>query len=87
MFSFGITEFPNNNQIINAMAKACESLYNKLENLNISSLDISEYNKNYLTQMIGTKDGKINTLRKYAHVLSWAISNNLSTFLLFLPPF
>lgn len=74
MFSFGITHLPSNNpQLLNDLQQACDRLEKKLSKLDFFKLNITDYNKKYLNQMIGTHDGLANTLRKYAFVLSWAL--------------
>lgn len=72
-FSFGICDLPNNPQLLNELQSACAQLENKLSKIDIQSLSITEYNKKYLNQMIGSPDGLTNTLRKYAFVLAWAL--------------
>lgn len=73
-FNFGIINLPNNQKLINDLADACQRLEEKLSQIDFFELNITDYNKKYINQMIGTPDGLVNTLRKYAFVLSWALN-------------
>ena len=59
MFSFWITHLPSNNpSLLNELQLACDRLEKKLLKLELSKLNITDYNKKYLDQMIGTHDGR-----------------------------
>lgn len=73
-FNLGIINLPNNPKLIEDLSLACARMEKKLSKINFFDLNITEYNKKYINQMIGTHDGLINTLRKYAFILSWAFN-------------
>lgn len=73
-FTFGICRLPDNKILLDAIQLGCTRLELKLSVLDFEKLEISEYNKKYINQMIGTPDGLRNTMRKYAFVLAWALN-------------
>jgi 2-polyprenyl-3-methyl-5-hydroxy-6-metoxy-1,4-benzoquinol methylase len=72
-FSFGICKLPKHPELLKVIQSGCERLEKKLSSVDFKNLPITDYNKNYILQMIGTPDGLTNTMRKYAFVLSWAL--------------
>lgn len=73
-FTYGICKLPKNNDLLlSKISDACSRLETKLNHINFSELDITDYNKKYINQMIGTPAGLRNTTRKYAFVLAWAL--------------
>lgn len=68
--------FPKNDELLNNISKATVKLYNKLNGLDINSLNISDYNKRYLGNHFRNLKS---TLQRYSYLLTWSIANT-STF-------
>ncbi|MHA1915031.1 MAG: hypothetical protein ACW986_05035 [Promethearchaeota archaeon] len=64
---------PNNPALLSNINSAAIRLFNKLSNLNIDTLTISEYIKNYFSKLMGNLKG---TLQKYCHLLSLCLAEN-----------
>ncbi len=70
-FMYNYARFPQNAHLLTAVNAAASSLFDKLISLNISALDISDYNKQYLAKY----QRKLRTnLQRLSYVLSWALA-------------
>lgn len=70
-YMFKFCSLPDDKPIIKIVDEAASRLYYKLEEIDIQSLDISDYNKRYFGYLL--KNLKSN-LQKYAYILVWSIT-------------
>lgn len=59
--------------LLEAIDKAAQELENRLHELNLDALQISDYNKRYLGQYLANLDP---VLRRYAFVLAWGLADD-----------
>ncbi|MHA1883766.1 MAG: hypothetical protein ACW96S_01825 [Promethearchaeota archaeon] len=64
---------PNNPELLSSINSAATRLFNKLKNLDIDNLTVSEYIKNYFRKLVGNLKG---TIQKYCHLLSLILAKN-----------
>jgi hypothetical protein len=70
-FMYNHARFPPNDRLLAEINAAASRLFDKLSGLNISNLDISDYNQQYLARY----QRKLRTnLQRLAYVLSWALA-------------
>jgi hypothetical protein len=69
---FNYARLPKNYELIKDINLAASSLYNKLQNVDVNSLDISNYNKRYFGDKFKTLD---TNLRIYSYILSWSVAS------------
>jgi SAM-dependent methyltransferase len=67
---------PKDNLLIKDIDSAAFNLYHKLNNIDINSLEISEYVKNYLSQLLSNLKG---TIQKYSFLMSLCLAKNRKT--------
>jgi len=70
-FMYSFARLPKNHKLLVDINSAAGRLYNKLRDLDVAHLDISEYSKEYLTKHLINLHG---TLRKYSYILSWSLT-------------
>lgn len=71
-FFFNGAILPKEIELMNDINEAATRLHSKLKQLDINSLDISDYNKRYLGNHI---INIISTLHKYSYILSWSVAD------------
>jgi 2-polyprenyl-3-methyl-5-hydroxy-6-metoxy-1,4-benzoquinol methylase len=74
-FKYSFAKYPKNNLFLEKIFQAASSLDDKLSNLDVNSLNISEYNKRYFGDHIKTNGARKLNLTKYSYVLAWALNN------------
>jgi hypothetical protein len=70
-FMYKHARFPQNHHLLTEVNAAASRLFDKLIGLKISTLDISDYNKQYLARYL--RKLRIN-LQRLSYVLSWALA-------------
>jgi hypothetical protein len=69
-FRYTCAKYPSDKEMLSNIDVAAEKLYNKLQNLDVDSLQISEYLNVYLKSKL---DNITNTLCLNCYILSWAL--------------
>ncbi|OGB96978.1 hypothetical protein A3F06_01340 [candidate division TM6 bacterium RIFCSPHIGHO2_12_FULL_36_22] len=72
-FSYRAARLPKNPDLSQKINAATERLHDKLSTFNFATIDISDYNKNYLFQ--DHLSNLTRTLQKYSYILSWALAS------------
>jgi 2-polyprenyl-3-methyl-5-hydroxy-6-metoxy-1,4-benzoquinol methylase len=70
-FFYQFARLPDNQELLFNIDAAADRLYNKLKDLDISSLAISDYSKKYLSTYISSLDS---TLQRYSYILAWILA-------------
>lgn len=71
-FIYNYARLPKDHTLLIDINLAASRLFNKLQYLDINSLDISDYNKRYLCDHLRNIHS---TLQKYSYILSWSVTS------------
>lgn len=77
-FKYKFAKYPNNKQLINDVNLAANRLYNRLKNLEIDKLQLSESMLRYFSHKVN--DSLNTNLIKYSYHLIWALSSSSKLF-------
>lgn len=69
-FMYKYALLPKDQELLNDIDLAAKRLFYKLTDLNIETLDISDYNKVYFGSKLSNL---VNSLQKYSYILSWSL--------------
>ena len=72
-WKFPFAPYPKNRVLLSKIESGCERLFCKLNKVDASKLNISEYNKRYFGDKVKTEKALIDNLQLYAYILSWAL--------------
>ena len=72
-FVYRYARLPRDHELLSNIDSAASRLHDKLQNLDVASLPISDYNERYLGNKL---KGLPNTLRELSFALSWAIASS-----------
>lgn len=70
-YMFKFCNLPDDKSTIKMVNEAASRLHHKLEEIDLETLDISDYNKRYFGSLVGNLQSN---LQKYAYILVWSIT-------------
>ena len=76
-FLYTPAHLPKDHELLFGINGAAQRLYDKLKNLTVDSLNISDYTKKYVNNHIRALE---RTLQKYSYILAWALSGTRNVF-------
>ncbi|MBU7011985.1 MAG: methyltransferase domain-containing protein [Theionarchaea archaeon] len=74
-FIYSHARLPENPKLLQDIDSAAQRLFKKVHRIDIDSLDVSDYTKHYLRNLLGKIQ---NMLQKYSYVLSWSAASSIS---------
>lgn len=74
-FIYDYARLPDDEELLNHVSLAAKRLYSKLQNMDVCSLNISDYNKKYFGQILSAL---LPNLYFYAYVLVWILKDNIN---------